>query len=164
MPVNELQERFVQEYMLDLNIGAAAVRAGYREARDGYTLMELDAVRERIREAQEERAKRLEVKSDWVVQQLRMIVERCMELEPVTDKGQLVLETDAFGEVRAIVKFNAAGATKALELLGKHIGMFTDKVEHSGSIDMAEPSQNEVARRLAFILHQAVKQQGQTIQ
>jgi len=163
MSLDPKQERFAQEYLIDCNASAAAIRAGFKSARDGSTLMQIEGVAKRIEELQAERAERLAVKSDWVVQQLRMIVERCMELEPVTEKGQLVLETDAFGEVRAVVKFNPAGATKALELLGKHIGMFVDKVEHSGSVETREFSENENARRIAYVLNQALKQKRQRL-
>lgn len=164
MPLNDLQERFVQEYLIDLNASAAAVRAGYKSPRDGATLMQIDEVVARIEEAKAERAARLAVKADWIVEQLRLVVERCMQLEPVVEKGQLVLETDQFGEVRALVKFNPQAATKALELLGKHVGMFVEKVEHSGSVGTHDVSENEVARRVAFILHQAMKNRGVTIQ
>lgn len=32
--------------------------------------------------------------------------------------------------------FKLADKLKALELLGKHFGMFTDKLEHSGSVEI----------------------------
>jgi phage terminase small subunit len=163
MSLTELQERFCQEYLVDCNASAAAVRAGYSGAKQGYTLMEIPDIRERIRVLQDERAVRLQVKADWVIQNLREIVNRCMELEPVTEKGQLVLDTDTFGEVRAVVKFDARGATTALQLLGKHIGMFVDKVEHSGSVEHKEMPENEIARRVAYILHNAVRDR-QTVQ
>jgi phage terminase small subunit len=104
------------------------------------------------------RAERLAVKSDWVVQQLREIVERCMQGKPVLDqKGQPVMTETDFGEITAVWKFEPTAANKSLELLGKHIGMFVDRVEHSGEVATNNMSENEIARRVAFILHNAMK-------
>lgn len=52
------------------------------------------------------------------------------EIEPVTDsRGKQVHDEEG----RPVFRFNANGAAKALELIGKHIDVqaFKDKVEHS---------------------------------
>lgn len=160
MELSDLQRKFVAEYLVDCNPGAAAVRAGYSGARQGYALLETPEVRAAIKAAQDERAERLAVKADWVIQQLREIVERCLQGKPVLDqKGQPVLTETEFGEVAVVWKFEPTAANKSLELLGKHIGMFTEKVEHSGRVDVSDQSPNESARRIAYVLTQAMAAQ-----
>ena len=70
-------------------------------------LMANPEVQAAIAKAMAERAQRTEITADYVLNNLRNIAERCM------------LEED----------FNPAGANKALELLGKHLGLWTDKQE-----------------------------------
>jgi hypothetical protein len=63
----------------------------------------------------------------WVVTRLKTVVERCLQAEPVLDR-----EGTPTGEYT----FAHAGANKALELLGKEIGMFVDRKEvRTGSLD-----------------------------
>jgi phage terminase small subunit len=78
----------------------------------------------------EERKKRLEMDEDWVVMQLRNVYDRCMQNEPVYGPGSAVLDDEGneTGEtVPLYYKFDANGSTKALELIGKHMKMFSDK-------------------------------------
>lgn len=56
----------------------------------------------------------------WVTAKLQSVVNRCMQAEPVKDA-----EGNPIGEY----KFNAGGANKALELLGKELGMFVERRE-----------------------------------
>lgn len=125
MALTAKQERFVQEYLLDLNATQAAIRAGYSAKtanEQGARLLANVSVREAIEVAKEDRSERTELTQDWVVSKLRENVERAMQAVPVMDKD------GPTGEF----KYDGAVANRALELLGKHIGMFTDKHEHSG--------------------------------
>ena len=72
----------------------------------------------RIRNAQSARQSRCKAPAS----KLRENVERAMQAVPVMGKD------GPTGEF----KYDGAVANRALELLGKHIGMFTDKHEHSG--------------------------------
>ena len=127
--LTDKQTSFVREYLVDLNATQAAIRAGYSErtaSRIGPQLLGKPWVREVIEKAQAKRAKRVEVTQDYVINNLVEIVERTMQRRPVTDrKGEQV--TDEEG--RAVWTFDAKGASRALELLGKHLGVFTDKVQ-----------------------------------
>jgi len=76
------------------------------------------------------REKRLQMDEDWVMHGLRDIHDRCMEIEPVYPSYKVFDEDGT--EVPAeplFCKFDASGATKALELIGKHLRMFSDKVD-----------------------------------
>ena len=92
--------------------------------------LQKDEVREYIGVLLEERQKRLEMDEDWVIAQLRNVHDRCMQNEPVYGAGSEVLDENGepTGEMAPIYyKFDANGSLKALELIGKHMKMFSDK-------------------------------------
>lgn len=70
------QKAFAAEYLVDLNAAAAATRAGYSErtARaKGYVLLQNPDIQAEIREGMAQRAKRLEISQDMVIQELARI-------------------------------------------------------------------------------------------
>ncbi len=74
--MTDKQQRFVEEYLKDLNATAAAVRAGYSEKtamEQGHQLLQKTSVSEAIQVAQQERAKRLQLDVDTVVANLANI-------------------------------------------------------------------------------------------
>lgn len=108
------ETRFVAEYLTDLNATKAAAAAGYsaRTAKAiGSELLKRPRIKAAIAERQAELAEKIEVTQEWVVGNLKSVADRCLEN----------------GEA-----FNPAGANRALELLGKHLGMFAEKHEHGG--------------------------------
>lgn len=105
------QEQLCQEYLVDLNIREAGRRAGYKcDYRNIWTLFKRKEVQERIQELMEERNKRTQISQDYVLNSLKNVADRCMDEE----------------------NFQPQAANKSLELLGKHLGMFTEKHEHTG--------------------------------
>jgi hypothetical protein len=75
----------------------------------------------------EELTEQLRIKNtltvEWVLGNLKEVTERCLQQEPVMiRKGNEMVESGKY-------TFQANGANKSLELIGKHLGMFTDKVE-----------------------------------
>lgn len=145
--LTDKQTAFVREYLVDLNATQAAIRAGYSErtaSRIGPQLLGKTCVREAIEKAQAKRARRVEVTQDYVLSNLVEIVERTMQRAPVLDrKGEQV--TDEGG--RAVWTFDAKGANRALELLGKHLGIFTDKVKAEVSGPDGGPVASEIVVR-----------------
>lgn len=145
--LTDKQTAFVREYLVDLNATQAAIRAGYSErtaSRIGPQLFGKTWVREAIEKAQAKRARRVEVTQDYVLSNLVEVVERTMQRAPVTDrKGEQV--TDEEG--RAVWTFDAKGANRALELLGKHLGIFTDKVRAEVSGPDGGPVASEIVVR-----------------
>ena len=132
--LNERQKRFVDEYLVDLNATQAYYRAGYegKEAVANVNASRLlsnakvyAAVEERINDRKE----RTEINQDFVLENLQEVALRCMQRQPIT---RLNKETGEYEET-GVYKFDANGANKALELLGKHLKMFTDKVEQENS-------------------------------
>ena len=145
--LTDKQKEFVRQYLVDLNATQAAIRAGYSVKtayRQGADLLQKTSIREAIEKAQAKRARRVEVTQDYVLSNLVEAVERTMQRAPVTDrKGEQV--TDEEG--RAVWTFDAKGANRALELLGKHLGIFTDKVKAEVSGPDGGPVASEIVVR-----------------
>jgi len=120
---------FVKEYLVDLNATQAAIRAGYSEKTATVIAAEnltKPNIAQAIQNGMNERAKRTEVTADYVLTTIVNTIERCQQAEPVMEKvdGELV----PTGEY----KFDSGAVLKGCELLGKHLKLFTDKVEHAG--------------------------------
>lgn len=113
--LTDKQQAFVNEYLVDLNATQAAIRAGYSEktaSEMGYENLSKPQIAEAIQKAMQERAGRTEINADYVLGVIKETIERCQGEE----------------------NFNANGVLKGAELLGKHLKLFTDKVEHSGGV------------------------------
>lgn len=126
-----MRERFCREYIIDYNGAQAAIRAGYSERSAKQTASRLltDAdLLSRVRELQTEQVNRLAVTADSVVLRLLEVYERCMQAKPVMAWDKEEKEYVATGEF----VFDSKGALGALDLLGKHLAMFTNKTVVSG--------------------------------
>lgn len=133
------QQRFVEEYLIDLNATQAAIRAGYSEAtanEQGSRLLANVSVAEAIAAAQGQRSQRTEITADYVLSNLTEIVERCMQRAPVMVRQGREMVQEVDDEGRHVWTFNANGANKSLELLGKHLGMFKESVNITGAIGL----------------------------
>ena len=125
------QQRFVEEYLIDLNATQSAIRAGYSEktaAVIGAENLIKPNIAKAIQEAQNKRTERTEITQDYVLTNIQKVIERCMQVQQVDN----CLTQTEDGELAQAFMFKEQGALKGLELLGKHLGMFKDKVEHSG--------------------------------
>ncbi len=137
--LTDKQAAFAREYLIDLNGKQAAIRAGYSpktaEAQAS-RLLSNAKVAEFVQAAMDARSERVEVTADYVLRNLTEVLERCMQRAPVME-GQGKDRAQATDhEGNHVWEFNATAANKSIELLGRHLKMFTDKVEHSGSIDV----------------------------
>tara|TARA_R110002020_G_scaffold71288_1_gene184311 strand:+ start:464 stop:856 length:393 start_codon:yes stop_codon:yes gene_type:complete len=106
MTVNKLtakQQTFCEEFLIDLNATQAAIRAGYSEktARSiGTENLSKPAIAECIAELKNERSQKTKIDAAYVLEMSNELLKRCM----------------VEGE-----DFNASGAGKALDLIGKHV-------------------------------------------
>ena len=136
------QQRFVEEYLIDLNATQAAIRAGYSEKtakQIGSRLLTNVDVEEAIAEGRASLSERTEITQDYVLSTIQSTVERCRQAEPVFYKsGERVMCETEDGEMVPAFTFQANAALKGCELLGKHLGMFTERVEHGGNVNFTK--------------------------
>lgn len=151
------QAEFVRQYLVDLNATQAAIRAGYSEKtanEQGARLLANVSVSQAIAAAQAKREQRTEITADRVVAELAKIAfadpRELMEWGPegvkLKDSADLTEEQAAsVSEVSETttkdggsLRLKKHDKVKALELLGRHLGMFTDKVksEISGGLEI----------------------------
>ncbi len=148
--MTEKQKRFADEYLIDLN-ATRAYKAAYPTVKKdetakaaGSRLLTLVNVAAYISERMEERQKRTEITQDRVLQELAAIAfAKATDYAEVRGGITRVKPTADLTEdqVRAIagIKNGANGVELklydkkgALELLGRHLGMWNDKLEVSG--------------------------------
>lgn len=125
------QQRFVEEYLIDLNATKAYIRAGFSEKHahtNAAKLLQNTTIADAIEKAQNKRAERTEITQDYVLTNIQKVIERCMQVQQVDN----CLTQTEDGELAQAFMFKEQGALKGLELLGKHLGMFKDKIEHTG--------------------------------
>lgn len=145
--LTEKQRRFVEEYLIDLNATQAAIRAGYsvESARDiGCENLTKPNIQKVIAERMAERSKRTGVNQDRVVLELAKMA--FVKMTDVVDSEGAIKEDASGDDLSCIesIKYkktdNEFGGSierevkigsklKALELLGKHLGMWSDKTE-----------------------------------
>jgi phage terminase small subunit len=146
------QKAFVQEYLIDLNATQAAIRAGYSPKyadREGHKLVENSRVSEAIAESMAERSRRTGINQDRIVQELARIA--FVKITDVVDSdGEIntnasdddlaciesykVEDSDSVNGSSSKREVKLASKIKALELLGKHVGMWNDKIQVDVSI------------------------------
>jgi phage terminase small subunit len=127
-PLAPMQERFCEEYIIDLNGKQAAIRAGYSEdsaTEQASRLLTNDNVAKKIAELKAIRSKAAGVSAEYVLSKIAETIERCSQAEPVHEWDPVAKEKIPTGEW----KFEHQGVLKGCELLGRHLKMFTDKVE-----------------------------------
>lgn len=159
------QERFCEEYLKDLNATRACERAGYKGnektlAATGSRLLRIDKVTVRCQEMMNARSERTKVDSDTILRELlklatsdlrKLFQENGALKNPdewpddvaMAVAGVEVLEEfEGYGEDRTWIGYTKKvkfwDKPKALELLGKHLKLFTDKVEHSGKVTLED--------------------------
>lgn len=147
------QKIFAQEYLIDLNATQAAIRAGYSPKNAdqiGSQLLGKTSVAAEIRKRMAERSKRTGVTADRVVRELAKI--GFVNAADVIDDKDATLKRTATRDDTACVQsvkvktmytdkgrmvereVKLADKTKALELLGRHLGMWNDKVQVDGAL------------------------------
>jgi phage terminase small subunit len=137
------QEKFVKEYLIDLNGTQAAIRAGYSKNnadKIASQLLDKTRVKEAIQKAMDKRSERTEITADKVLMELAKIGFSEMPKVKIGPDGQKVIETkeiegaliSEISEQPGRKKVKLYDKTKALELIGRHLGMFNDKLDITG--------------------------------
>jgi phage terminase small subunit len=163
MTLNAKQQRFVEEYLIDLNATQAAIRAGYSvktASEQSYDLLRKPQIQKLIAERQEDRKQRTEITQDRVLQELSRIAffdpRRLLNpdgspkpINELDDDTAAVLagmdireEYDGSGEDRKFIgyakKVKVSDKVAALGLAMRHLGMLNDKLEVKNIDERAE--------------------------
>lgn len=119
--LNDKQERFCMEYIVDYNGTQAAIRSGYSAPTAGEQasrLLKDVRIKEKIDKLKIEVAEKLSLDATWVMKRFKDISDRCMTAEPVMKfQDGVWIETGEY-------QFDSSGANKATEMIGKMIGVF----------------------------------------
>ncbi len=115
MKLTEKQKRFCKEYLIDLNATQAAIRAGYSKKTAysiGQKLLKKAEIQKYIQKLMAKRSARTEIDADYVLKGIRDIVEKTT----AKDSDKL----------------------KGLELLGRHVQLFRDRIELTHRFNLAD--------------------------
>lgn len=143
------QKLFCDYYLISLNATDAAVKAGYSKK----TAKEIGAenltklhIQEYLESRMNKRAEKLEITADKVISEIaKLAFANTTDILEITDSGVVIkdlskLDTTCIASAEEVfdkegiklgVKLKLHDKTKNLELLGRHLGLFKDKVEHS---------------------------------
>lgn len=117
MALTDKQVRFIDEYMIDMNATAAYGRAGYTAEGNSAEASASRLLRNaKIQQELNKRQKKMQEESGISVQWV---------LKEFVENHKMAREV---GEL--------AASNKALESIGKHLGMFKDKVEITGTLSV----------------------------
>ena len=154
MALTPKQKLFVDEYLIDLNATQAAIRAGYspnNADKIGSELLGKTRVSDAISKAMAERSRRTGINQDRILMELAKIA--LVNPANVVDFNEATILDSALPEDLAAVasvkvkrfptkegegierEIKFYDKTKALDLAGRHLGMFKDKLEVSGALE-----------------------------
>nr|DAD73237.1 MAG TPA: Terminase small subunit [Siphoviridae sp. ctxBC2] len=153
-PMTEKQKIFADEYLIDLN-ATRAYRVAYPSVKKEESAASAAArmlrnvkVAKYITERMEERQRRTEITQDMVLQELAAIAfARVTDYVSVMGGMAQVKDTDQLSDsqIAAIagiketqngIEVKLGSKEKTLELLGRHLGMWNDKLDVAGDMDM----------------------------
>jgi len=151
--VTDRQEKFCNEYLIDLNATQAAIRAGYSNKTadtQGPRLLQNVGVRAYIDAEIAKQSRRTGINADRVVKELARVAlidpTKVINMDNATVKDDASKDdTAAISSVRVKTSKGVGGDSvereiklndklKALELLGRHLGMFNDKLDVTGGV------------------------------
>lgn len=152
--MNGMQQRFVEEYLIDLNVHQAAIRAGYASTKAtsaGASLLKFAPIREAIAKAMAERSKRVGLNQDRVLFELGKLVvgdtravfnpdgtlraphEMDDYAAPMISgvKTRRVVELDENGKPQKVEmqEVKLVDRIGAIALAMRHLGMMNDKLD-----------------------------------
>lgn len=167
MALTPKQQLFVEEYLIDLNATQAAIRAGYspnNADKIGSELLGKTRVSEAIKIAMAERSRRTGINQDRILAELAKIAlvnpARVVNFDEATIREDALLEDLAAvasvkvkrfptkdGEgIEREVKFH--DKNKALDLAGRHLGMFKDRLELSGGLETEKTKLDDLIQQM----------------
>lgn len=126
------QKRFCELYVTEPNGAKAAKDAGYSKTGASVTatrLLKLPHVQVYIDALRQEAASRMQISIDSIIKNLRDAYDKAMEDGKYSD------------------------AVRAMELIGKHLGMFTERVQKSLTIAQGATSEAEMGEQISRLMN-----------
>ena len=158
------EELFVEYYLQTLNAMESAKRAGYTES----TARAISSmwsngkhkpyIKQEIQKRLKVRMKKLEVTSEKVLSNLAKIA-FYDNRELYDDKGDLIPVHLLPDDVCAN-RVRTSDQTAALKILAQYLGLLTEKVEHSGSIEVSQLSPEERKLRIEILKSKAISKKN----
>jgi len=164
--ITDKMRQFVDEYLIDLNGTQAAIRAGYSEStaqEQSSQLLARPDIRALIEQAQKDRVDRVQINQDTTVNELKTIAFSDVADFVIVKEGG-VIEQRPFNELKkeqtrcvkkikqtvrtaqssdgavihqtAVLELELYDKVKSLELLGRHLGIFNDKLTLDGALPL----------------------------
>ena len=149
LKLNVKQKLFCKYYLISLNATDAALKAGYSKKTaysHGQRLLKNVEIQKFLENQVGKRAEKLEITADKVIAEIaKLAFANTTDILEITDHGVVIkdlskLDTTCIASAEEVfdkegmrvgVKVKLHDKTKNLELLGRHLGLFKDKVEHS---------------------------------
>ena len=176
MALTPKQKIFADEYLIDLN-ATRAYKVAYPRVKNeetaaaaGARLLRNVKVVEYVQKRMDERAQRTEITQDRVLQELAKLgffdIRRLfddsgkpLDITGLDDEtaaciaGLEVMDVyEGTGEDKEFVgyvkKYKLSDKLKALELIGRHLGMFKDKLELSGALDTEKTKLDDLLQQM----------------
>lgn len=145
------QQRFVEEYLIDLNATQAAIRAGYSERtarKIGCENLTKPDIEKAIQKAKSERSERTKIDADWVLKE-------AVKMHRIAsgEENSYVIVRESVGDgitqtsSCSLKKTDVAGMGKALEIIGKHVDVsaFDADAQVSVEVKVIDPFKKDEA-------------------
>jgi phage terminase small subunit len=164
--ITDKMRQFVDEYLIDMNGTQAAIRAGYSEAtaqEQSSQLLDRPDIRELVEQRQKDRIDRTQISQDLTVNELKAIALSDIADFVIVKEGG-VIEQRPFNELKkeqtrcvkkirqtvrtaqssdgtvihqtAVLELELYDKVKSLELLGRHLGIFNDRLTLDGALPL----------------------------
>ena len=152
--LTDQNKRFGEEYIIDLHITNAAIRAKYSKKTAysiGQRLLKNVEMQDYIQKLMDERSKRTNITRDKVLKELAhlgfsniknyikastdgFIVFK--DIDQISEEDARAIESIKVNVKEGKIEFKLHSKTKTIEMMGRHLGMFLDKTEHSGKVEV----------------------------
>lgn len=145
--LNQKQELFIREYLVDLNATQAAIRAGYSRngaQQTGWNNLKIPAIQKALTEYCAPRLEKADINVDYVLDLIKTTTERCaVKVEGEEDK------------------FYPLGVFKGTDQMGKYLKMFTtmNETKFTGDVDHDSMSHEELMAYRATLVTQILQNQ-----
>lgn len=166
MALTNKQKIFADEYLIDLN-ATRAYKAAYPRVKSDETaasaavrLLRNVKVADYIDKRMQDRQERTEITQDMVLEELAAIAfARATDYAEVKKGTVVIKDTDCLSDkqIKAIagikegkfgIELKLNDKEKALELLGRHLGMFKDKIEVSGNLEAEKTKLDDLIQQM----------------